>query len=173
MIVFDLVCRNHGHRFEGWFASSQDFARQQQRGLVCCPQCESQDIIKAPMAPRLNRKGNQQVAPQTAPASVQAPVPPSAPESMAAPAAPALPPELREKLHAAMTALAKAQAEAIQSSRWVGKNFAEDARAMHYGDKEPAPIHGQASPQEARALVEEGVDIMPLLIPVAAPEEIN
>jgi len=44
---------------------------------------------------------------------------------------------------------------------------------MHYGDKEPAPIHGQASPQDAKALVEEGVEIMPLLIPVAPPDEIN
>lgn len=112
------------------------------------------------MAPRLNRKGNQQAV------AVPAPTP-------AAPAPPALPPEAREKLQAAFVAIAQAQAEAIKSSRWVGRNFVEDARAMHYGDKAPAPIHGQASPQEAKALVEEGVDIMPLLIPVAPPDEIN
>jgi len=166
MIVFDLVCRDHGHRFEGWFASSEDFTRQQERGLVACPQCESHDVIKAPMAPRLNRKGNQQAVAVT---PVQAP--PPAPTQAIAP--PPLPPEAREKLQAAFTAIAKAQAEALQSSRWVGKNFVEDARAMHYGDKEPAAIHGQASPEEARSLVEEGVEIMPLLVPVAPPEEIN
>ena len=161
MIVFALICRDHGHRFEGWFASSEDFSGQQQRGLVTCPQCDSHDVIKAPMAPRLNRKGNQQ--------AVAAPV--AAPE--ASPPSPALPPEAREKLQAAFVAIAQAQAEAIKSSRWVGRNFVEDARAMHYGDKEAAPIHGQASPQDAKALVEEGVEIMPLLIPVAPPDEIN
>lgn len=167
MIVFDLVCRDHGHRFEGWFASSQDFEQQQLRGLVSCPQCDSHDVIKAPMAPRLNRKGNQQAAaPVPAPAAVPAAAP--AVSSM-----PPLPPEAREKLQAAITVLAQAQAEAIKSSRWVGKNFAEDARAMHYGDKEPAAIHGQASPEDAKALVEEGVEIMPLLIPVAPPDQIN
>lgn len=113
------------------------------------------------MAPRLNRKGNQQ--------GVPVPVPAPAPS----PAPPAIPPEAREKLQAAFAAIAQAQAEAIKSSRWVGKNFVEDARAMHYGDMEPGPIHGQASPQDAKALVEEGVDIMPLLIPVAPPDEIN
>ena len=164
MIVFDLLCRDHGHRFEGWFASSDDFARQQERGLVNCPQCNSHDVMKALSAPRLNRKGNQQAAarPQASP-----------PAQPMATMPPALPPEAREKLHAALAAIAGAQAEAIKSSRWVGKNFVEDARAMHYGDKEPEPIHGQASPQEARALVEEGVEIMPLLIPVAPPDKIN
>lgn len=165
MIVYDLECRAHGHRFEGWFASSEDFARQQQRGLVTCPQCDSHDVIKAPMAPRLNRKGNQQAA--TVPAK---PAPAAPAQAMAQPP---LPPEAREKLQAAFTAIAKAQAEALQSSRWVGKSFVEDARAMHYGDKEPEAIHGQASPEDARALVEEGVEIMPLLIPVAPPKEIN
>ncbi|WP_168603611.1 DUF1178 family protein [Novosphingobium sp. SG707] len=161
MIVFDLICRNHGHRFEGWFASSEDFSGQQQRGLVTCPQCDSHDVIKAPMAPRLNRKGNQQGAAVPVPAPAASPPPP------------VLPPEAREKLQAAFAAIAQAQAEAIKSSRWVGRNFVEDARAMHYGDKEPAPIHGQASLQDAKALVEEGVEIMPLLIPVAPPDEIN
>lgn len=170
MIVYDLACRENGHRFEGWFASSDDFTHQQARGFVTCPQCDSHDVIKAPMAPRLNRKGNQQV--------VATPSLPAPTQAMVAPAAgpaptPPLPPEVREKLQAAIKVVVEAQAEALKSSRWVGKSFAEDARAMHYGDKEPAPIHGQASPEDARALVEEGVEIMPLLVPVAPPEEIN
>ena len=49
MIVFDLECSGGAHRFEGWFKSSEDFAHQQQRGLVACPHCGSADIAKAPM----------------------------------------------------------------------------------------------------------------------------
>jgi hypothetical protein len=157
MIVYDLACVGAGHRFEGWFASSEDFARQQERGLVSCPQCGDCQVVKAPMAPRLTRKGNQMAAPS---------VPPSAEP-------PALPPEVQTKLAEAFKAVAEAQAEALKSSRWVGKDFAQDARAMHYGDAEPAPIHGQASPEEAKALVEEGVEIAPILFPIAPPDELN
>jgi hypothetical protein len=161
MIVFDLECVPHGHRFEGWFGSSDDFARQQARGLVTCPQCASAQVAKAPMAPRLTRKGNQ----------VEAVKVPIAPQQAASPSP--LPPEAAAKMHAAMQAIAAAQAEALKSSTWVGKNFAADARAMHYGDKEAAPIHGQASPDEAKALAEEGVEIAPILFPVAPPDEIH
>jgi len=158
MIVFDLECIPHAHRFEGWFGSSEDFARQQERGLVTCPQCASPQVIKAPMAPRLTRKGNQVEAPK-----------PSAPPQASQP----LPPAAAAKLQAAMQAIATAQAEALKSSTWVGKNFAADARAMHYGDKEAAPIHGQTNPAEAKALIEEGVEIAPILFPVAPPDAIN
>ena len=69
--------------------------------------------------------------------------------------------------------VAAAQAEALKSSRWVGESFADDARAMHYGDKPHAAIHGQATPDEARALFEEGVEIAPILFPIAPPDEVN
>ena len=104
MIVFDLECRAGGHRFEGWFGSSQDFANQQERGLVTCPHCESRDIVKAPMAPMLARKGNQRTsAPQ-----------PSLPPAMPAASAPTpvhnapIPPEAA----AMMQALARARSSA-------------------------------------------------------------
>jgi hypothetical protein len=80
-----------------------------------------------------------------------------------------LPPEAVAMLRA----VALAQAEAIKSSTWVGTSFAEDARAMHYGDKDAAPIHGQATPEEARDLLEEGIAVAPLLIPVVPPGEAN
>jgi hypothetical protein len=150
MIVYDLECVGAGHRFEGWFASSDDFTRQQERGLVACPQCGNVQIIKAPMAPRLTRKGNQAPAP-----------------------APEIPPEAQGKLREAFQAVAKAQAQALKSSRWVGEDFANDARAMHYGDAPAEAIHGQASPEQAKALVEEGVEIAPILFPVAPPDAIN
>ncbi len=175
MIVFDLECRTGGHRFEGWFSSSDDYARQQERGLVSCPTCGSADVGKAVMAPAVARKSNQMPSvpparqPQ-APQSQAQPVPVSAPDTPAPVAsAPALPPEAV----AMFKALAVMQAEALKSSTWVGDNFAEDARAMHYGEKEAAPIHGQTTPEEAQELVEEGIEIAPLLFPVAPPGETN
>lgn len=154
MIVFDLECREQRHRFEGWFASSQDFAAQQQRGLVTCPQCGSGDVIKAPMAPAVPRKGNQIAEVR----SQEQPV-----------AGGALPPEAA----AVMEKLAAMQAEALKQSRWVGKGFADQSRAMHYGEQDQELIHGQASLEEARDLLEEGIAVVPLPFPVAPPGEVN
>ena len=113
------------------------------------------------MAPRLTRKGNQQAA-RPAVSSVPAQSAPQAP-----------PKALSAEAQAALKALASLQAEALKASRWVGTAFAQDARAMHYGDRQAEPIHGHATPDEARALVEEGVEIAPLLFPVAPPDKIN
>ena len=165
MIVFDLECRGGGHRCEGWFGSSEDFAQQQQRGLVTCPVCGGSDVAKAVMAPHVGRKGNQMIAPP-----VPAPVPAASTEPAShVMAPPALPPEAI----AALRAIAQAQAEALKSSQWVGSRFADDARAMHYGEKDVAAIHGQATPAEARELIEEGIEIAPILFPVAPPGEAN
>ena len=162
MIVFDLQCHTGGHRFEGWFASSEDYARQQERGLVSCPSCGSVDVSKAVMAPAVGRKGNQRQE------SLPALVPDRQQDVVAAPAPP-LPPEAV----AMVKAIATMQAEALKSSKWVGSNFAEDARAMHYGEKDVQAIHGQATPEQARELVEEGIEIAPILFPVAPPSETN
>jgi hypothetical protein len=72
-----------------------------------------------------------------------------------------------------MHALAAVQAEAIKQSRWVGDKFADESRAIHYGDREAETIHGQATRDQAEALLEEGILVAPLLIPVAPPDEIN
>jgi len=162
MIVFDLECRLGGHRFEGWFGSSEDFAHQQERGLVSCPQCGSADVVKAPMAPNLPRKGNQR-------SDVPALVPASAPAPSQAVSKGAMPPEAVKM----MQALAKMQSEALKSSRFVGDNFAEDARAMHYGEAEVESIHGQTTIEEAQALLEEGIEVAPLPFPVAPPGKAN
>ena len=156
MIVFELSC-DQGHAFEGWFRSSDDFASQQDKGLLCCPQCGSGAIEKAPMAPAVPRKGNQQVEP-AAPGAPQRPL-------SNAPMTP--------EVASAIEKLAKAQAEALKNSTWVGKGFAEQSRAMHYGEREQAAIHGEASLDEARELLEEGVPVAPLPLPVAPPEELN
>ena len=154
MIVFELSC-TADHRFEGWFGSSDDFVAQQARGLIECPDCGSTDIVKAPMAPRLARKSNQQVA-----------VSASKPQPITT--AP-LPPEAVKMIEA----LAKVQAEALKQSRWVGDKFADASRAIHYGEQDAEVIHGQATRDEAEALLDEGITVAPLLFPVAPPESLN
>jgi len=154
MIVFDLVCRSAGHRFEGWFASSAAFDDQSARGLIACPDCGSVKIEKALMAPSLGRKGNQ--------------IAPSAPLTKAQMAS-GLPAPVQE----ALGKLAALQAKALKQSTWVGDGFADQSRAMHYGEREVEIIHGQATVAEAQALGEEGIAIMPLPFPVAPPEDVN
>ncbi|MCJ2186226.1 DUF1178 family protein [Novosphingobium beihaiensis] len=176
MIVYDLECRGGAHRFEGWFKSSDDFAGQQKQGFLACPVCGSPDVIKAVQAPRLGRKGNQlpdapaarTEAPESS-ESAQAAVPATVP-SPAAPVANApLPPQAVELMHK----LAQMQAEALKTSRYVGESFAEDARAMHYGESDAEAIHGQATPDEAQELLDEGIAVMPLPFPVTPPDQTN
>ena len=154
MIVFDLCCRPGGHCFEGWFASSQAFEQQVERGLVTCPQCSSGDVAKAAMAPSLGRKGNQVSAQPTDKVPVSSgQLPPAA--------------------HELMSRMAAMQNAALQQSTWVGDQFAARSRAMHYGEREPATIHGQATLAEASELIDEGIAVLPLPFPVAPPDEVN
>lgn len=154
MIVFDLSCEQ-GHRFEGWFGSSDDYTAQRADGLVTCPQCGSFAVDKAPMAPAVPRKGSRQPA-----------VPAHGKQALARGP---MPPEMAEALHK----LAEAQTRALANSKWVGDAFAEQSRAMHYGERDAETIHGQATPDEARALFEEGIPVSPLPFPVAPPEKLN
>ncbi len=144
MIVFDLKC-TRTHVFEAWFGSSSDYEDQRARGLLCCPICGDADITKAVMAPNIPAKGNR--APATAAA---APDP-----------------------KALMAALAQVQSKMLEGSQWVGLSFADKARAMHAGEESVAPIHGQASIAEAKALIEDGVPVAPLPLPVIPPEQCN
>src|SRR5690606_29426758 len=120
MIVFDLCC-DAGHRFEGWFGSSEEYAGQQSRGLVACPACGSAAVEKAPMAPSVPRKGN------SLPSTAVVPMPSKQPMARGP-----MPPEVAE----ALGKLAEAQARALQDSKWVGDAFAEQTRAMHYGEQD-------------------------------------
>lgn len=169
MIVYDLKCAND-HVFEVWFASSQAYEEQRARGLVACAFCGSTEVGKAVMAPRLNAKGNQRDA--SLPAVIDAPSTPSPVSISNAPASAPAPAEIA-KLQAVLHALAQAQAKALEQSTWVGRDFADRARAMHYGEEDHAPIHGQADPDEAAALVEEGVAVAPLPFPVIPPDAKN
>jgi hypothetical protein len=143
MIVFDLRCGS-GHVFEAWFGSSTAYEEQRAGSLIGCPVCGDSDVGKAVMAPAVGAKGNRGGSKH--------------------------PPEM---VKAAMAAIAAEQAKALGRSEWVGVAFADRARAMHSGEEAHAPIHGQATRAEARALVEEGVPVAPLLVPVVPPEARN
>ena len=169
MIVFDLSCRGGGHRFEAWFRSTEDFACQKDAGLLICPECGSSDVDKAVMAPAVGRKGNQ--APVVREKAAQESATPAAGTPAPGPAASVanVTPEMRK----ALLALATMQKEALEKSRWVGDDFADEARAMHYGERDAEPIHGEASRDEVEELLEEGVEIAPLPFPVAPPDTVN
>jgi hypothetical protein len=158
VIVFDLKCP-HDHVFEAWFGSSSAFEDQRKRGLVACPVCGDSDVAKAVMAPNIGAKGNSR--PVASPA-VRPDVPgvPNAPVTA-------------ETLKAALRSLAEMQSKMLETSKWVGRGFADRARAMHAGEEEHAPIHGQSTLAEAKALVEDGVPVAPLIVPVVPPEALN
>ncbi|RKF23304.1 DUF1178 family protein [Altericroceibacterium spongiae] len=174
MIVFDLVCSS-GHRFEGWFGSSQDYASQQERELLSCPQCGSAQIEKAPMAPAVPRKGNQQSHPiprEHAPGDETKHAEKEG-DALHGPSQDVTAGEMPPQVAQALEKLAQVQAEALKESTWVGSRFSEEARAMHYGEKKSDAIHGRASAEETRELLEEGITVSPLLFPISPPDEMN
>lgn len=155
MIRYTLRC-DKAHEFESWFQNSAAFDRQAKRGLVTCPACGSSKIEKSIMAPRVSSKTHR--------------------GKSAAEAAPATPPaqqhvalmseqerELRVKLKELRDAVTR-QAD------HVGEKFVEEARRMHYGEIDHRPIYGEAAPDDAKALIEEGVEIFPLPV---LPDERN
>ncbi|HEY2757343.1 MAG TPA: DUF1178 family protein [Pseudolabrys sp.] len=159
MIKYALAC-DKGHQFESWFADSAAFDKQAKRKLVTCPVCDSAKVEKAIMAPRLaaTKKRKTQVPAQQAPAITDAPAP-AAPVAMMSPQEQ----ELRTKLKELRDHLTK-------NADNVGKKFTEEARKMHYGEIEHRSIYGEATPEDAKELAEEGIDFHPLPI---LPDERN
>lgn len=133
MIVFDLHCRDGGEMFEAWFRSNADYEEQRDGGLVQCPFCQSSNVAKAPMAPRVPRKGSDNP----------------------------------------LARLAALQAEMLKNSRWVGDEFADTARAIHTGELKPQQVHGSATLEQARSLVDDGIPVAPLPLPVTPPSQVN
>jgi hypothetical protein len=148
MIRYNLHC-DRGHAFESWFQSSMAYESQEKRKLVNCPVCGSAKVERAIMAPQIvSKKGREgAVAAPAAPAEVAAPA--STPLLMAQER------ELRAKLK-------ELRDHIVKNADNVGERFPNEARKMHYGDIEHRPIYGEASPDEARALIEEGVEVSPL-----------
>ena len=148
MIRFSLVC-DQGHEFESWFRDSAAYDDQAERGLLSCAHCASTKIGKAIMAPQVarkdreNRDGKNGVR-ENLPALPQ-------PVALTSPDEQALRAKVRE-LHAMLTA----------KSDYVGDKFAAEARKMHEGESEHRTIHGEATGEDVRSLLEDGIDILPL-----------
>ena len=141
MIRFGLVCEKE-HEFEAWFRNSDDFERQRKSQLVSCPHCGSNEVEKALMAPAIatSRKDEPVVL--------------------------AMSNEQKKAL-----AQLKALSEKVrESADYVGSKFAEEARKIHFGETAPRGIYGEATPEEAKALAEDGVEFMPLPV---FPEDRN
>ncbi|MBZ6077672.1 DUF1178 family protein [Microvirga puerhi] len=139
MIKYALACEQ-AHEFESWFPSSEAYETQRKRGFVTCPYCRSPKVEKQIMAPSIGRtdKGH---AEATEPMPV------------------AMLSEKEQQIRAMIRAVRE---HVMQNSENVGKAFVEEARKIHYGEAEERAIYGEADLAEARALVEEGIDVLPL-----------
>jgi hypothetical protein len=147
MKVLDLRCTN-GHGFEGWFGSDEDFMDQNGRGLVECPLCADRVIVRMPSAPRLNLSGARE------------------PAAAAAPQAPATPADLQAMWMQAVR-------HVLANTEDVGPRFAEEARRIHYGEVDARGIRGEATPAQAKALREEGIEFASLPVPKALKEPLQ
>lgn len=155
MIIFDLICEQQ-HRFEGWFHSAQDFTRQQEQGLVHCPQCASPTVRKLPSAVAIGKsRGSAQ--PETAAPSSQAVVKTTTNPAVSGTQAMALYRQFKQAI--------------IAVSEDVGTSFAEEARRMHYEEIPERLIRGQTSDDEYAALQEEGIEV--LRLPNIKEEDLN
>jgi hypothetical protein len=159
MIRYNLRCER-GHGFESWFQSSTAYEAQEKRKLVSCPACGSVKVERAIMAPQIVSKTKSDAAPAPAPApapATEAAAPASTPLMMAQER------ELRAKIK-------ELRDHIVKNADNVGERFPSEARKMHYGDVEHRPIYGEASPEEARSLIDEGVEVSPLPV---LPEDRN
>jgi hypothetical protein len=151
MIRYALTC-DKGHTFESWFQNSAAYDKQAKHGFVTCPVCGSSKVEKTIMAPRLSgvKKGGDAPAPPAPPApaaSTEAP----GPVAMVSPQER----ELRKKLK-------ELREHLVKNADYVGQRFPEEARKMHYGETEHRSIYGEASPEQAKELHEEGIEFHPL-----------
>ncbi|PIV76089.1 MAG: DUF1178 domain-containing protein [Rhodobacteraceae bacterium CG17_big_fil_post_rev_8_21_14_2_50_65_11] len=144
MIRYTLKCAE-GHEFDSWFQSADAFEALETRGLVSCAVCGGSGVSKAMMAPGVAKRGEATIAPPTPSHALEKP-------SLTTPATPM------------EVALAKLRAHIEAHSTYVGGNFAREARAIHLGEAPERMIHGEAMPEEAKALIEDGVPIAPLPI---------
>lgn len=159
MKVLNLQCA-HQHEFEGWFGSEDDYTSQLERGLLSCPMCGDVHIAKKLSAPRLNLRAGRQEPQAVAPAAPAGAVPMSNRTGNA-------------ELAALQARMLKALREVMANTEDVGDRFADEARAMHHGEVEHRQIRGQASPQEALELMEEGIEVIALPMVPAVKETLQ
>lgn len=175
MIRYTLTCELD-HEFEGWFRNSDDFDAQKEKSLISCPVCGSNHVEKKLMAPAVStaRSKEMRVEPGRVTGTQdmsETPVPKPAsggtnekPVQQAA----LMPQDVRQK--EVLEALRTLRKRMVEASDYVGKDFPEEARRMHYGEAEERNIYGESSLEEAKALLEEGIDILPL---PSLPDEKN
>ncbi len=135
MISYTLKCEND-HSFDSWFQSGSDFDKLHGAGMIACPTCNSTSVGKAIMAPRVRPARKAASAPDTQPL---------------------LSPDTDEQ-----RAIAEMKSKIEANSEYVGMEFAKQARAIHNGDAVERPIYGEAAPEEAIKLLEDGVPVAPL-----------
>jgi hypothetical protein len=163
MIRYALRCERD-HTFESWFQDSAAYEAQAKRKLVSCPVCNSTQVEKAIMAPRVVSKKGREVA-----APVAAAPAPTVPQA-ATPAADTATPLMMAQERELRAKLKELRDHIVKNADNVGERFPNEARKMHYGEIEHRPIYGEASPEEAKALVDEGVEVSPLPV---LPEDRN
>ena len=147
MIHYQLQC-SASHPFDGWFRDSAAYEEQASRGLLECPTCGETQVARALMAPALARKGRRVPTP---PATAPSPdTPPTTP--VASVGGERLPDGLRAMLQ-------RLRSEVERNCDYVGPQFAAEARRIHDGETEPRSIYGEATPDEAEALAEDGIDV--------------
>jgi hypothetical protein len=164
MIRYALNCEQ-GHVFESWFQNSAAYDKQSKRGLIACPVCGSAKVEKAIMAPQIvaskietpNLAPSEAAGPPSKPSTTPNPVPPTSSIPPKTPVAmmPAAERELRHKLKELRDHITK-------NAHYVGPRFPEEARKIHYGETEHRSIYGEASPEDAKQLHEEGIEFHPL-----------
>jgi len=147
MIVFDLLC-GEGHRFEGWFGSADDFARQRDRSLLSCPACGSGKVSRVPSATRANLG-----APE--------------PKKPKVPSQPAKTPDMEGKdpFAVAQMLYSRMLDELLTKSEDVGKEFPAEARKIFYNESPARAIRGQATNEQHEELLEEGIPVARLPVP--------
>jgi len=146
MIVFDLLC-GEGHRFEGWFGSADDFARQRDRSLLSCPACGSGKVSRVPSATRANLG-----APE--PKTPKVPSPVKTPEM-----------EGKDPFAVAQMLYSRMLDELLTKSEDVGKEFPAEARKIFYNETPARAIRGQATNEQHQELLEEGIPVARLPVP--------
>jgi hypothetical protein len=151
MIRYSLHC-DRGHSFESWFQSSSAYESQEKRKLVNCPVCGSAKVERSIMAPQIVSKKGRDSRTNDVPAPAQ-------PSEVASPGSTPLLMAQERELRAKIKEL---RDHIVKNADNVGERFPNEARKMHYGDIEHRPIYGEASPDEARSLIEEGVEVSPL-----------
>lgn len=160
MINYSLRC-DATHVFEAWFRSSADFDEQAQRGLLSCPICGSSKIEKAIMSPAVARRDRGRAVPQPQEQTDESKTKPEPKNEVVAAAKPSAPP-VNEKMAQLWQMARKLQAHVEANFENVGRKFPEEVRKMHTGESEHRDVYGEASLEDAKDLLDEGIDIMPL-----------